>query len=327
LLNYDDLRKENNAHNLELAFSVADQHLGIPRLLDVEDLKDPDEKSVMTYVSEYYHKLAEYEKTLQFTARVKRFLQLAQNLQQLKSFYTNNSPVFVDWLSAKIAQLGDLNFENSLDTVKSQLFKFADYQANEKTRKIAEKFELTGKHQNLQALLTANQMPAYHPPAGADPATIEKLWAELEEIEKARGAKLNTQMKEHLQKLFKTFDKEGTGKLNQAQFKGCLQAVGEKLSDAELEALFNLQPADDVGQRYLDFGHFEKFFLSLFSSVDSPDDIKRGFRFVSNNKDYSLPDDLKKLALENDLFQWSTQHMPGKSGGFDYETFTDSHWK
>jgi len=57
LIDFNSLQKSNNRQNLELAFSVG-QKLGIPRLLDVEDLvskAQADEKSVMTYISEVYH--------------------------------------------------------------------------------------------------------------------------------------------------------------------------------------------------------------------------------------------------------------------------------
>jgi hypothetical protein len=49
------LKPENAEENLENAFSVAEEELGIPRLLDVEDfiLDELDEKSIMTYLSAF----------------------------------------------------------------------------------------------------------------------------------------------------------------------------------------------------------------------------------------------------------------------------------
>lgn len=57
LLDYGSLSLEHPLHNLSSAFRVAEQELGIAQLLDPEDVATlhPDERSIMTYVSLYYH--------------------------------------------------------------------------------------------------------------------------------------------------------------------------------------------------------------------------------------------------------------------------------
>jgi len=62
LIDYDKLRKDDPLTNLQTAFEVAEKHLDIPQMLDAQELVDlpyPDEKSVMTYVSCFYHAFAD----------------------------------------------------------------------------------------------------------------------------------------------------------------------------------------------------------------------------------------------------------------------------
>lgn len=62
LVEYEKLTKADPSYNLNYAFDAAEKHLGVPRMVDPEDLmyqEKPDECIVMTYVSSLYHALSE----------------------------------------------------------------------------------------------------------------------------------------------------------------------------------------------------------------------------------------------------------------------------
>lgn len=52
------LNKSDAKTNMNLAFDIAEEHLGIPKLFAAEDIlnvEKPDERSIMTYVAQYFH--------------------------------------------------------------------------------------------------------------------------------------------------------------------------------------------------------------------------------------------------------------------------------
>lgn len=72
LVSWSELQQNKNIDNLNYAFDVANSELGIPRLLDAEDVDTarPDEKSIITYVASYYHTFARMKNEIKSGKRI-----------------------------------------------------------------------------------------------------------------------------------------------------------------------------------------------------------------------------------------------------------------
>lgn len=72
LVTWSELQQNKHIDNLNYAFDVANSELGIPRLLDAEDVDTarPDEKSIITYVASYYHTFARMKNEIKSGKRI-----------------------------------------------------------------------------------------------------------------------------------------------------------------------------------------------------------------------------------------------------------------
>lgn len=72
LIDYESLSAQDPVRNLNNAFDVAEREFEIARLLDAEDVNvvHPDEKSIITYVSLYYHYFAKQKSEMTGARRV-----------------------------------------------------------------------------------------------------------------------------------------------------------------------------------------------------------------------------------------------------------------
>lgn len=71
-MDFESLNPQDAIGNLNQAFDLAEKKLDIARLLDAEDVNvpHPDEKSIITYVSLYYHYFAKQKTELTGARRV-----------------------------------------------------------------------------------------------------------------------------------------------------------------------------------------------------------------------------------------------------------------
>merc|ERR1711974_282204 len=142
LIPYDSLSGANPRDNLELAFSVAEKELDIPRLLEIEDLTDvpkPDERAVMTYISEFFHKFGSYEVKERSARRIKKFANFNEAMEKEEASYESSANDLLSWINETIEKLNSRDFGSTYDSAASAFENFKDYITKEKPNKSAVK--------------------------------------------------------------------------------------------------------------------------------------------------------------------------------------------
>uniref|UniRef100_A0A8C5C867 Spectrin beta chain n=1 Tax=Gadus morhua TaxID=8049 RepID=A0A8C5C867_GADMO len=211
LIDFDRLKKSNAHHNLQNAFNLAEQHLGITKLLDAEgDVDHPDEKSVITYVVTYYHYFSKMKALKVEGKRIGKVLDNALESQKLIDKYESLSSDLLEWIEQTIIILNNRKFANSLTGVQQQLQAFNSYRTVEKPPKFTEKGNLEVLLFTIQSRMRANNQKVYTPREGKLISDINKAWERLEKAEHERELALRTELirQEKLEQLARRFDRK-----------------------------------------------------------------------------------------------------------------------
>ncbi|KAH8860703.1 Alpha-actinin [Schistosoma japonicum] len=107
IINYSQLSARDPIKNLNLAFDVAEKHLDIPKMLDPEDMvssKKCDERSVMAYLSSYYHVFSGSHKMNIAATRITNNLRMIRENQSLKECYETISTSLLSWIKMKLEE-------------------------------------------------------------------------------------------------------------------------------------------------------------------------------------------------------------------------------
>ncbi|XP_015125014.1 spectrin beta chain isoform X2 [Diachasma alloeum] len=214
LIQFDRLSRANAIYNLNNAFNVAEDRLGLTKLLDAEDIfvDHPDEKSIITYVVTYYHYFSKMKQETVHGKRIGKVVGIAMENDRMIHEYESMTSDLLRWIEGTIEALGDRNFANSLVGVQSQLSQFSNYRTIEKPPKFVEKGNLEVLLFTLQSKMRANNQRPYTPREGKMISDINKAWERLEKAEHERELALREELirQEKLEQLAARFNRKAS---------------------------------------------------------------------------------------------------------------------
>jgi len=337
-LDYHSLDKNNAKHNLELAFA-AGERLGIPRLLDVEDLLTdrPDERSVMTQVSEYFHRFAAQDQKETAARRAAKFLRFAKQMEAKKQGYEERARALVGWVDRSVDILSDSHYGDTLEEAKECFQSFRNFIVNDKPQKSAEKLDLELLYAEIQTELKLNDRPPYSPPEELSPDAIEKNWGKLTSVESHRGVKMRENRFRFIKKeenkiseekvaeckaSFTHFDQNGDHALDKLEFKAANSAMSVVFKNDDH---FN-KTFDEVsgGKGSVNLDQYMQYIVALQEDRDTPEQLKDSFRQMAADGDTITGDQLNIPPLTEEDVAYLKSVMP-KAGEdkYDYNAFVD----
>lgn len=198
LLDYDSLDKSDAHACTQTAFDVAQQHLGIPQLLDVEDLCDvrkPDERSVMTYVAQYFHAFSSMEQAEIVSRRVAKFADVMQSAWMMQNDYERRAKELLQAMIEIQNAWTAATFAGTYADARLQLKSFNEYKAVSKRIWVQERTDLGALLSNIQTKLKTYHLREWHPLEGLSQGDLDSAWALLAKSEASRSRRINAEIR------------------------------------------------------------------------------------------------------------------------------------
>ncbi|KAF1957587.1 alpha-actinin-2 [Byssothecium circinans] len=208
LIDYDSLDKDDHHGNMQLAFDIASKEIGIPDLLDVEDVCDvsrPDEKSLMTYIAYWFHAFSQMERVENAGRRVEKFVQNMHGAWEMQNNFEKRMRELLRQISEQQKQWEESTFDGTYIDAKGQSTKFTEYKRKNKRAWVAEKSDLVGLLGNIKTKLSTYRLRPYEPPAELSLEALDTAWAGLMKAERDRSQIINETIRDIKNALRKSF--------------------------------------------------------------------------------------------------------------------------
>lgn len=341
LLNYDDCLKKSNAENLELAFSLAHDHVGIPRLLDVADVdtEDQDEKSIMTYVMEYFLAFAGDGLREAAAKQASDWLKFLQEVRNRQNDYERRARLLVAFMNDTQDSWSNKDMGSSKADAEAIFDELRAFVGQTKPVQEMEKMDLEALFAEIQTILTVNNLARWTPPAGLAPHELQTKFDNMLAAQSAFGTRVREEKFKYIEKKddsaqeeaiaadirtsFRHYDENNNGSLNKSEFLAACMEMGVALkTQDEKDALFS----SVGGGGDVTLAQYDKWMRArMVMKMDNPDSAKAAFRNIANGGATITAAQLNTQPLTDDDRAFLMANMPQMDdGSYDYASFIDA---
>ncbi|KAF2142847.1 uncharacterized protein K452DRAFT_269340 [Aplosporella prunicola CBS 121167] len=261
LIDYDALDKNDHHGNMKLAFEIASKEIGIPDLLDVEDVCDvakPDERSLMTYIAYWFHAFSQMERVENAGRRVEKFVQNMHGAWQMQNDFERRMRELLRQIAEQIKRWQEATFEGTYTDAKLQSSEFTSYKRSQKRKWVAEKSDLVGLLGNIKTKLSTYRLRPYTPPPELSPEALDMAWGGLLKAERERSQIINETIRDIKNALRRSF----ADKANDLAL--ALNTLSTSLSGLEGEVEDQLQHTQRLSENLQPLDEF----LDIISDID-----------------------------------------------------------
>merc|ERR1719273_328220 len=158
MVNYNDMYDKSAEEKLDSAFTACET-LGIPRLLEVEDLTEvdrPDDKAVMTYVSEMFKLFSKEDIKDNARDHICRFLNFQRRMDMKIGDYLARFDEAMAWFKGKEDAWNQSEAPGTQTDCNIASDEFKQYILSEKPEKLAEVIDILDLLSEIQGELKVN---------------------------------------------------------------------------------------------------------------------------------------------------------------------------
>ena len=281
LLDYNALNKADHPNNCKLAFEACEK-LGITVYLDVEDVADvvPDDKSIVTQVSEFFHFFASDNKAEQMAEKLKRTVGIQKEIKEMKSSFEGAAKEALEAMEKKSEEIADDSFEKDTKGIKGKLVDTIKYGKEGRPKIFELKSNAAAAYSALQLKCKTTNRPLPEIEEGLSVEALDKRFDELDQQVVDRKAELlgqlNDKVKSYTEKakgvqaMLEEFDvqiKGIEGELEEKQ-KLILAKIDElKTKKEDVDSLSPIYDEIEAAEMHLEIQETPSFVESIYTST------------------------------------------------------------